>query len=129
MRDLKVLTLVKAKRIDNGEWVKGELITNGLGKDKHKMLFILPEDANEFNFDLALQVIPETVCRYWMTHKKCGELFEGDKVIAKGAKRIGEYETEIIFDGTMFTLKKNHTMFIDSACSVTILKNIGNIND
>jgi hypothetical protein len=52
MRDLKVLTLVKAKRIDNGEWVKGELITNGLGKDKHKILFILPEDANEFNFDL-----------------------------------------------------------------------------
>jgi len=55
------------------------------------------------------------------------EVYEGDIVKVKGAKRIGEYVTEIIYKGNGFALKDNKTYFNDYCILPSMIKVIGNI--
>jgi hypothetical protein len=48
------------------------------------------------------------------------DYYEGDRVIVKGRKRIGEYETEIVKDSQGWTLKENNTYLNDDACFIAI---------
>ncbi len=52
------------------------------------------------------------------------ELFEGDKVLVKGTKRVGEYETEIIKAFQGWTLKENKTYLNDDKCFTAIIRKI-----
>ena len=111
--------IYKAQRADGKGWVEG-YYAKWQGSD---LIFPLTPIGRQ------QKVIPETVCQFWKISKKAGKLFEGDKVKVQGSKKVGVYESEIIFDGTMFKLKENKTVFIDSACFVGIIEVIGNVHD
>lgn len=55
-----------------------------------------------------------------------GELYEGDMVIVKGTRRIGNYTTFVVKDafGYGYQLKDNRTYFIDSRSLMCIIKNL-----
>lgn len=65
--------LFKAKRSDGKGWVQGDLVTDGK-YSKNNLLWIFPDNAEEYDFSLLLKVIPETVCQYISSFK----VFEGD---------------------------------------------------
>lgn len=71
--------LCKAKRTDNGEWIEGELYTNG------KWLNVFNKDAIYIgNADLLREVDPSTVCRYTGSIDKHGKrIFEMDILSAR----------------------------------------------
>lgn len=118
--------LYKAIHKFTGEWVYGYYFKDGV---THRIFELNKESVTTSDVYIGVSVHPETVCKFWKTSKKAGKLFEGDKVKVQGSKRVGTYETEIIFDGTMFTLKENKTAFIKSSCFVGIIEVIGNIHD
>lgn len=55
------------------------------------------------------------------------EIFEGDRVKVKGTKRVGEYVTEIIWEGIGFKLKENKTYLVDYRILPRFVEIIGNI--
>ena len=75
----------------------------------------------------VFEVVPESVGRFsGLVDNKKARLFEGDIVLAKGKKSVGDYISVVIFDDGAFKLKRNDTYFVDSASLKTSLR-IGNI--
>lgn len=52
------------------------------------------------------------------------DYYEGDKVLVKGTKKIGAYETEIIRDSQGWTLKENKTYLNNDKCFTAIIEKL-----
>lgn len=52
------------------------------------------------------------------------DYYDGDKVLVKGTKKVGNYETEIIKDSQGWTLKENKTYLNDNKCFTAIIEKL-----
>lgn len=58
------------------------------------------------------------------TAKDGTDIFVGDKVIVRGTKRVGEYETEVIIRNGDVVLALNKTYLIDAYAKSAILRKL-----
>lgn len=64
---------------------------------------------------------------FYRKDKNGVHIFEGDIVRVRGHKRVGYYNTVVIFNGQGFYLKENHTYLINSSALLGV-EVIGNIH-
>ena len=107
--------LFKAKRIDNGEWVEGNIILSKDADEEYKAIIIPSVNSNMFtedsgNEDLGFEnwykVDPSTICQYTgLTDKNGKKIWEND--ILK-YEWDGEIKIDVIkYEAPMFTYSKS----------------------
>ena len=57
------------------------------------------------------------------------EIYEGDIVSVQGTKRVGVYNTEVIYGYHGFKLKLNRSVMVEGSSLAAILEVIGNIHE
>lgn len=116
--------LFRGKRIDNGEWVEGDLLQ---WKSKDKAA-ITPQNGYEWSNPYDFEVIPETVGQFTGLFDKNGnKIFEGDMVVPTKFKDVPN-AVEYISHG-FYRVKEhkgNKYLNVLGSCEVEI---IGNIHD
>lgn len=118
--------LFRGKRIDNGKWVEGNLITNERNEAKKYIGYIFDERNGVVeDFDI-LEVMPETICQYTgMKDKDGNRIWENDVVefMAYGSRYIGYVK---ISKGNTGVMCKNAFPFLDDVLEKWDLKITGN---
>lgn len=121
--------LFKGKRVDNGEWIEGQLLHFKASVGAYKFALIVEscewDNSNEwFNLGKRAKVIPETVGQWTgLTDKNGKKIFEGDIVDSGDAICTVIYDNEIT--GFWPESSRGYELFYDfRECEV-----IGNIHD
>lgn len=111
----------KAKRLDNGEWVKGDLV--------HSTSYVgISYPSDEFSdVPIVHRVAPETVCQFTgLTDCKGKELFEHDLIHIVGSN----YAAEVIWSegryAFMVGCEDKHSYGLYSVLKVCKIERIGN---
>lgn len=101
--------LFRGKRADNGEWIRGDLITTPFtGKEtQQNIIYIL--DITKADYDCfedlvedngIFEIAPDTVCQCTgLTDKNGRKIFEGDIVQDypfKAVVKFGEFESQVL---------------------------------
>ncbi len=99
--------LFRGKRVDNGEWIRGDLITTPFIRNETQQNIIYILDIAKADYDCfedltedngIFEVNPETVCQYTgLTDKNGRKIFEGDivKVLYTNGQEDGGDVTEV----------------------------------
>lgn len=88
--------LFKGKRVDNGEWIFGDLIQN----DKHTSIRLKTYRAN--NGWLTYEVNPETVCQFTgLLDKNGNKIFEWDICIVESTFSLVGGTYKIFYDSSI----------------------------
>lgn len=101
--------LFKGKRVDNGEWIRGDLITTPFIRNETQRNIIYVLDITKADYDCfedliedngIFEVEPETVCQYTgLTDKNGKRIFEGDIVQEypfRAVIKFGEFENQVL---------------------------------
>ena len=121
--------LFKAKRIDNGEWVEGDLV--------HSIYKINDSCVGKYGSDVGMyQVDERTICQYTgLTDKNGNKIWENDLIEVKKGKShfISQIEWDDWCKGFMFQDTKTTACGMDalsgSGCYHFDYEVIGNIFD
>lgn len=120
MREIKF----KAKRLGDGEWVKGSLIRSTVGiKGK---AYIVDNFSSMSDYSI-ISVAPETVCQFTgLTDCKGKELFEHDLIHIVGSN----YAAEVIWSegryAFMVVCENKHSYGLYSVLKACKIERIGN---
>lgn len=121
--------IFKAKRLDNGEWVEGSLISfadGGRAILPSKSAALYKKGASLFSTVNCLEVDPSTVCQYTgLTDKNGKKIFEGDNVYDPHENSI--YTVEWNENNAIFQMA--HDWRIRSVETAYYCEIIGNIHD
>lgn len=134
--------LFKAKRVDNGQWIEGQL---AYFFDDKETPYIMPhcyfgtremgEYDNEDNIVLSnevalggfISVHPETVCQSFDCGS--GSFYEDDKVMYNGKEYIVKFHLSFAtLERTLFEHGENESVFINEDVAY-LMRIIGNIHD
>ena len=123
--------LFRAKRVDNGEWVRGDLLRE---TDNFNNIRTRIYEAKGHGTFIKHEVDPDTICQYTGTIDRKGQkVFEGDIVKTKffgkengKGQNFNDYDVfEVVYEFTSFRLKNNYSLHIFP--DVEEIKVIGNI--
>ena len=80
--------LYRGKRINNGEWVEGNLITDEMDDSKYFIGYVMGTDEDGFPHDVdVVQVDPSTLCRCTGLHDKNDKLIWEKDIVDGHIKR------------------------------------------
>lgn len=130
--------LFRGKRVDNGEWISGDLITTPFIRNETQQNIIYILDITKADYDCfedltedngIFEVNPETVCQYTgLTDKNGRKIFEGD--ILSFSAYSENYKGDVRFIKGNFTIWcEKCAPFLDDALEKHSAIVIGNIFD
>lgn len=118
----------KAKRLDNGEWVEGDLLHKG-----NKTYIYKPRINDKGFYTENEQVDPATVCQYTgLKDSEGNEVWEGDileREIPKGTEGVVIRQATVEFYKGHFTLGYDLTYPLGYTLKGGVFRVIGNIFD